>query len=672
MKKIIVSLAAILLATSCTVSQKTAFLEVPDETKLEQTETTETIEPIDLKYYEDNYGDYDGVMISIEKTVEHTGQKEEGSLFNLVEPWYFHMIYKSRTVVLNPESDFLTNFELNTYMDVKKLYILVRDPDGSLRQYGLKDMIHGKNSFDMTEIKFAVPNVTKGTVIEYAYELGTSNYYMIPLEYVQELQHPLPAQYLKYEFRYPDWWELSFKKMGESRPIDFRTENDPAKHKKSIIYERHDIPPIPDEAFSPYFKEVAEYLEFQVSKFEMKGVSYNSPASWGEIVNDLFDEKIKKKGKKNVESIEEFTKKLIDSCSTNEGKIATIASFVRDSIELNYSDYDKKFADVLKKRKGWAWNTIGLANKMMQCAGLVSYVILAHDAEEGYFDRNYVNMSQFTAPALAVFADKQTYVIFPLIEDLPYDVIPEYFQGQPALMIRENPIDYFLTIPYNKDAGYTSADDVHARIDEDGTITVNETRSVQGMYAWTLRMAYNDLKYDELHEIFEEELKTIGVHFELDTVCIINLEDYLGPLQVSLTYKVYNLVSVLPDEAILNATDLLSPYALGRIDFETENRINPIKILNHKKNNYNIEIIYPESWEIASTLDSMSYTNEFGEISNNINLEPGKILIKQIHELNACLEPPEKITELADLIGAVSKLRIEPIVFKKGSSSLEQ
>ncbi len=672
MKKIIISLAAILLATSCTVSQKTAFLEVPDETKLGQMEAAETIEPIDLKYYEDNYGDYDGVMISIEKTVEHTGQKEEGTLLNLVEPWYFHMIYKGKTVVLNPESDFLTTFELNTYLDIKKLYILVRDPDGSLRQYGLKDMIHGKNSFDMTVIKFAVPNVTKGTVIEYAYELGTSNYYMIPLEYVQELQHPMPTQYLKFEFRYPDWWELSFKKIGESRPIDFRTENDPTKHKKSIIYERHDIPPIPDEPYSPYFKELAEYLEFQVSKFEMKGVSYNSPESWGEIVKDLFEEKIKKREKKNVESIEEFTKKLIDSCSTNEGKIATIVSFVKDSIKLDYDSYDKKFADVLKNRKGWAWNTIGLANKMMQCAGLVSYVILAHDGEEGYFDRDYVSLSQFTAPALAVFADKQTYVIFPLMENLPYDLIPEHFQGQPALMIRENPIDYFIAVPYNKDAGFTLDADVHAIINEDGVITVNETHSLKGMYAWTSRTAYKDLKYDELYNAFEEGFNTVGVHFELDTVYLNNLKNYNEPLQISLTYKIDNLVSVLPDEAIFNATDLLSPHALGRIDFETENRINPVKILNHMKNNYNIEIIYPEGWGIASTLDSVSYTNAFGDVSNNISLEPGKILIKQIHELNACLEPPEKIAELADLIGAVSKLRIEPIVFKKGSSSLEQ
>src|SRR5947209_4958135 len=91
-------LSSILL--SCSSSQRIAYLQVPSDSK---------VDTIDVAAYEKKYGKDDGVYLFHEESIEHSGTT---AFLDPGGTWDFHRVVRHKYIILNPDNQDLTTFEL--------------------------------------------------------------------------------------------------------------------------------------------------------------------------------------------------------------------------------------------------------------------------------------------------------------------------------------------------------------------------------------------------------------------------------------------------------------------------------------------------------------------------------------------------------------------------------
>jgi hypothetical protein len=660
-----ISLVVLLMICSCTVSKRLSYLTLPAEA------ARDTL-PTDVAYYESKYGEHDAVYLEYEQIMEHSGMKETFG-YSLGKEWTFHELHRYKYVILNPNNKELTTFSLWT--KPKDFYIRIVSPNGSVRIYTKVDLIEEKQEHG-SDYKFIFPDVYKGTIVEIGYDI--SPYYIFGLKGDIPLQLSYPCEKLKFSFAYPDWWEILIKKIGKDKSIDCVINHDLENKKKLLTYEAENIPPIALEPFSPYFRELANYLVFRVTNMSMGNTGAGSaklelPLSWTEIAADISKEHFKKgKSIRNTKTLSRLVEDIIRDCTSNYEKLDAIVTHVQNTIKIADDWKDRNYGKVLKYNKGNGFEITGLTYEILKQAGIEGHFLLIHSAEDGYFDKEFVTTSEIDIPAIEANTGDKVYVVFPYIENMPIDIIPSHLQGQDALIISEDQNIGFYKTPVFNDTSQSMIENYVLTIDRDGVIQVQEEKIYKGIDAYEMRGIFEFFKKEESEDIIKGLLTYVDVDIKLNSFELLNLDNFKEPFKIKLDYTIGNLVVITPSEVIFQTGGLLSPISSIEYKIEEEIRKNPIIIENLEKYIKNININFPEEWSIQSDLKDINFENKFGSLSSHYNIGSGKLEITQVAILNIVFEPKEEIGKLAELIGKSSRLNIPSIVFTiKETSSIE-
>jgi hypothetical protein len=652
MKRYILPILSLIVLSSCTMSKRVSVFEVPPLTQLSQ-------DTVNAAAYEAKYQASEGVYLDVERTFEHYGAKEQ-----YMGSWKFAVIDRRKFIVLNPEASWLTSFRLTFKPDT--MYIRITTPDGHVRMYGKKDLKEEKVASGYTYFTLVYPDIVKGTIIEEGWSDASGGGYFTPLEHDIPLQYSIPCEHLKFTYACPDWWTLKLKKTQGDRMPPAEWQYDYDTKKQTIYYEGKNIPAVRPESFSPYFREVAQYLQFHITDLEMAGAKFDRPDSWQELA-DNFSKYALKKSEKKPAVVSEKAQELTANCRTAYEKLDTIVTFVQNNFDVVYKSSNANYPKILTEKKGEPAELTGLTQALLDHAGLDSKYLLVHSAEDGYFDPDYFDGEQFEAPAVRVKVDSLDYVVFPYMRHLPVNHVPEIYQGQMALQIDEGVASLWKTPEGNRTAN-TSTEDYDLKINLDGSINVKEHRVAHGSQAYSLRESLRPLDTTETRAFMREMLTYSEGDLTLDSFQVRNLEADKEPLQLDLYYRISNLVVVAPDEILFRTGGLFAPISdlEGKID--TEKRQNPIKINYDQEHRKNITIRYPDDWDLTTELKNVAFENDFGSIKGEYELTTGVISARQQVNLKRIYAEKTRISELADLIGGRSQIEIPTLIFKPGES----
>jgi hypothetical protein len=648
-----------ILATSCTTSKQVSFLNVEELTAQKPPQ-------VDLATYEEKYSEYDGVYLLLEETVEHSGPKAAGLMgqLGLPESWNYSHIYKEKALVLNPDCSWLTTLELRSLPD--KLFIRITAPDGRTAVYGKSDMVEDKSKGGTYGYRFAYPDVTRGSIIETAYEYA---YKVYPenFQYVAQckvmLQTGLPCERVRFTYAYPEWWEIKIKRLGKDRTLDYETVVDSVNRKKQLVYEAVDVPQLTDEPYSPYFRQFAPYVDLMITNLSMIGGSYKNTSDWQRWANN-FDTYLLRDFDKPAPAVKRIADSLVSENDSKLVRMKAVVGYIYANIGVG-KDQHADCGDILKDREGTVYDITALAEAMLSAAGITSSFILVHDAQDGFFDEFYYSSDQLYVPALRVNIDGVDYVIFPYYKNLPVELIPENFLGQPALLIPPNNPDaaWIWTLPDKCLAGSATDEYYDVEVEPTGAINVTEKRILRGMMAYGYRRIFQDRTEDEIRDSLKTLLTYTDGDVDLDTYSILHLEDYDVPLEIELKYTIDNLVTITPDEVLFQTGGLFSPLSNRKIKFDADKRLNPICIHYEERYNKNITIRYPEGWRLATELTDVDFANDFGSISGVYDTEPGSIHAEQHLVFNKISAPKEEIGELMALAGSRSLMHVPTLIF---------
>ena len=656
MKRYLPLLFAVILF-SCASSQRTIFLKTP---------TADQRDSIDVEAYETRYGKYDGVYLDIDESIEHSGMSARG-MFGT--SWDYHYVIHRKYLVLNPDAQDLTTFTLRTYRhaNIGTLYLRVTSPDGSVKQYGIKDLVKETVSEYVVSYKFIFPAIVKGSLIEEGFEMGYNGLRNWPsLQEDIPLQFSIPCERVAFTFAYPDWWEIRMKRISPTDTIPYKFTHDPESRKNVFSCVAHNVRAVKDEPYDPYFKEMAAYMEFMVSSFEMGDLHYAAPKDWTELISRYRTGLTDREGRGLFSSrVENVTEDLVKGKTDQLEKLTTILDYVQTNIEAANDSKNRDFADVLKDKKGDSYEVTGLTNMMLKKAGLETDFVMVHSAKEGYFDSSYYSFDQLSIPAIEARVGGTEYVLLPYRKDIPYDYVPEYLQGQRCVVVSDAAQAMFTTIPSGSPTRNSVSEGYKLVIGADGLINVEETKTIQGSYAYFLREYLSDLKETEKDKFIKELITYSEGKVNITSHVLENEKEYKKPLVLRYTYTIDNLVTLTPDEVLFHTAGLFAPTSLKAFRVESEERTSPIRIYNDEEYVKEIEVRYPDTWELKTPLHPLEIENMFGTLKVDVTNSGHLLKVHQRRFLKRNSQLKDRIVELAKLTGSKTSTVLPTVVFGK-------
>ena len=110
-----------------------------------------------------------------------------------------------------------------------------------------------------------IPHGQEGSIIEENLEIEYERPMENPLLYHDvPLQFRVPCEKLTYSYAYPDWWRVRIKNTDHRKKPKLSYKSDAESKKQILTYTAENVPAVVDEPFSPYFKQMANYLELMV------------------------------------------------------------------------------------------------------------------------------------------------------------------------------------------------------------------------------------------------------------------------------------------------------------------------------------------------------------------------------------------------------------------------
>lgn len=616
---------------------------------------------VDIEALDAQYPGMPAVIKRSERAMEHLFYLQENGNWDFVDD------VRLQYVVLDPEEEGYTTTKLFIEHGgrLEGFYGRITHPDGTVQTFSEQEMVEDRDD-EGTRYSFAYPGVQKGSLVEESYRVRyryNGDYYP-PLEHEVSLQYDVPVDSLKFRYVCPETWGLKIKRIATNRMPPFFVDREGEAGKTVVVYEGANIPAIPDEPYSPYFKEMANYFEFMVNEIYLRGEKiYAAEADWSAL-GDRFKRYAMQSGTLFSDPAARAAEDLLAPGSTDLEKLEQIVRWVQQTITLDGEDGADNFATVLRNERGNRYLITGLTQAMLDRSGIDAEFLLIHPASEGFFDRDYVSGGQFTIPAVRARVNGEDYVVFPYITGLPVNFIPELYQGRPAMTIDGDGFQGIVQIPRQSAADYGVSESYSLRIDPDGRIAVEEEQVLRGAAGFILRKQLEGESEEEREDRMRERLTYTEGEVEAFSYSVENEEDYEAPLVVTLSYSISNLVTVTPVEVLFQTGGLLSPSSVREFKVDAAERHTPIRIYYDEVTERSITIEHPTAWTLATDLENADIQNRFGEATAAYQVEPGRISINQRLLLRATTATPARITSLLRLLGGPSTLNVPTLVFE--------
>jgi hypothetical protein len=645
----------------CTKAGRVAMLDVP------VTAESMVVLPVDLVKYDSLYNGYDGVFLSIDRTVEHSGQKEASLWGALLSApggvWSYGLVHKEDYLILNPEASDLTIWRIG--YKPNKCYLRVQYPDGTVKLYGIQDLQEVKQSKYDKGYQIAIPNVVKGTRVTLGYEDFTSvTYYMPPLEEDFHLQYIYPVEKLSFSFGYPNWWTVQVKNIASGVQVPYDINDVPEKKKTVLSYSATNVPPLKIEPFSPPYKFVAPYLQLRVTNLTMGDFKPDLIDSWDELAKK-YRKFLFKKVSKTSDQLSRVTDSVITGMQTSNEKVEAITSFVANTIDLTWDDNDGDPRKTLKLKKGTPADAVGLAQAMLEESGTFTDIILVHDVDDGYYDPNFISPTQFGTIALLVTTDGVRRGVFPLHKYVPSSLTPPNFLGQFAISVDEATTTREIELPFPDSNWFSTTIDANIVIDSLGEIAVEERHVNSRLAASQMRAWFEEYRGTDLEKGLKTEMIFSSSDITVDTVITSNDSIRTHPFEYTLKYRVRNAVTMTPDEIISQTAQIRALAGKEPLESDSTKRRNPIYAGSDRSYTRNIHISVPTGYHLPQVPATVSVSNPLGTLVSEYHTEGNEVTIVQKSTIVRGNYPKQEYPRLLELLGPSSGAAIPSLVWEK-------
>ena len=196
----------------------------------------------------------------------------------------------------------------------------------------------------------------------------------------------------------------------------------------------------------------------------------------------------------------------------------------------------------------------------------------------------FVSYEQFPIPAVQVQIEDESFFYFPYEKYMPNGMIPEALAGEEAMVIysrevfkrinktrgrlRQNQLHRFIRLPADENALSRASETFHLTLNEEDELLVRESKKAMGIFAVGIREELAKKMRRNWTTISMKRLPMITPRSMILSMPFIILMLLKILSNLTLNYKVDNLLSETPDEIILQLGGLFASETFNRFKIE--------------------------------------------------------------------------------------------------------
>ena len=456
-----------------------------------------------------------------------------------------------------------------------------------------KAVFHENIDGDWKNIRFTLPALEPGAVIEYTYTITSENPLFLP---DWQFQTSEPTLWSEYRADLPNRYQYVQATIGV---LSFAVEEQEPLRAQDVVRHRwamQDIPALRDEPFMTTPDDYRAALEFQLTKYydSSAGMMVDYLNTWEDVADLLMDDSDFGMQLRPSRQLKNRVTALTTNIDTPLDKMITIYDFVRTTITWNGKrgvGADQDMDDVLKTLTASQPEMALLLATMLQAAGLEANPVLISTRSHGHIIEVYPLLTQFDAMLVQVKIDGKSYLLDPKDPLRPYDLIPFEALGGRGWVVAKDSSPTWISIAASE--RYQHQSTLEATLNVDGLLTATLKTSDSGYSALDKRYALQDAKTPEA---FVADTMLGGLEEALVTSATVSQADKVSEmLRTTATFSVPAYAQTAGDFIYANVAPL------GRVSenpLRSGERTFPIDLAYTRQVTYTFKLTLPEGFAV--------------------------------------------------------------------------
>ncbi|MDR1743407.1 MAG: DUF3857 domain-containing protein [Dysgonamonadaceae bacterium] len=524
-----------------------------------------------------------------------------------------------------------------------------------------KDYIFKEDINDRVKrMKFALPSVKVGSVIEYKYSLSSPFFYNIG-DFV--FQWDIPVQYGKHEIRIPSYFSLNKEMKGfEVINVSSRKANDTMWGSvEEFTANVNNLPALKDESYVWNYNDFRSRVSFELRSIQIPGrPSQDYTVTWANAAERMRDDDNFGKQLKNKGILKEDLPGTLAGKTSAEDSIRAILNLVRSKIKWNNGTtmWISSMSKALKDGVGSSADINAVLLNALRNAGFNAFPVVMSLRSNGRIPMSYPSIESFNYFVVGVFVENKTYYLDGTRSYTDLNVLPIECLVENALTISDFGFD---RVNLSEISGSANRVILQLSFNENGFLKGTVYDNYVGEFAYQFKSAYDRAN---------NETGFVG---DLETKNAIAISDYKMEERViaqSLGYlERYNFEK--KDVQLDGHTISFNPLsfcAMKENVFKSETRKLPVEFPYLMEQLINVSIIIPKGYIVDGLPKSERFLfgekNEI-EASYLVQQEKTTIHISYRTKIGMPIVPVTDYSDLRDLWSKLYNKENEMITLKK-------
>lgn len=555
--------------------------------------------------------------------------------------------------------------------------------DGKIAESKLqsKSIFKDKVSKTRNTLKFTMPDVTDGTIIEYKYTFR-SPYVSRVDEFV--FQEEIPVDKVEMVFLAPEYLvyrpygkgsiPLDIKNEKKDRTIRYRYEsaslaqaNDVERGiatldfaENGFLVDLTNVPAVKDEPFSTNQKNYMSGLVFELAYTNYPNSYIKDYATtWDNVASEIYKSEQFGEELKKQKYYRDEIDALLANITSDEEKITTVFEYVKN--KMNWNEYYGVYTDegVKKAFQEGVGNVADInlmLNSMLNYAGIEASPILISTKANGV--PLFPTRSGFNyVIAGAKINDKLTLLDAADKEGIINTLKPELLNWK-GRMVKSDGTSRLVNLYPKQPAVHNSMVDI--TITEDLDVEGNSKNRYSSHYAKGQRDKY-------LNVSDEDQLKRLNSQYEsIDIVnhTITDLENMRKPVSLEYSFEAEGAVEEIAGKLYITP---LFHLATETNYFKAEKRNSPIDFIFPWSDRYIVNITIPDGYTLESKPENLAINlaDNMGSYRYNINQVGNKLTVTLQNTIATPVIAPSNYKDLQAYFKMIVEKETEKVVLKK-------
>ncbi|MBB3187063.1 DUF3857 domain-containing protein [Microbacter margulisiae] len=441
---------------------------------------------------------------------------EKGTAYYQINQGFqvYYEIY-SKIKILKPEGVKYANVEV-PYVDYGSgSHERVQDIDGYVynfvngkvektrldKKYIFTDNEEGKHF----RLKFSLPNVKAGSLIEYKYTIVSDLEGRIrPWRF----QNSIPVLESIYDVTVPNYFIFNINEKGY---YPFTTKKEPVNQTfifngdmasipcTHLFMKAENLPALKKESYVPNMNDYYSGVSFEISGVQVPGQLYKSFAlTWNEVEKALLDDPEFGDNLKQSGFFKDEVKAIASSQLTDRDKIDALYHLVQAKVKWNKKEalYTSKLKKAIKDGVGNSAEINFILLDMLKDAGYNAFPVVMSKRSEGHLPIANPSIDGFNYFVVGVITSQDTLYMDASRKNAPINVLDEDYLVDRALAIRGPEGNQSTWVDLSHVAPSTNYDICKIEF-ENGKMIVNVTSTKNNQAAYVFRENYETYKNQE-------------------------------------------------------------------------------------------------------------------------------------------------------------------------------